>query len=260
MTDGNALNILKDLAIQAGQAIMGIYATDFAIASKEDNSPVTLADQTANDMIVKGLQKNFLGCAILSEEEKDDQTRLMNDYCFLVDPLDGTKEFVERNDQFSVNIALTYKNRPVWGVIYAPVAQQLYYAAHGDGAYLKDLTTGAVKKLSVTDKLKELIWVGSKFHTSAKEEELIAQHRALISEVILAGSSLKGCMVAEGKADVYYRFGATAEWDTAAMQCIVEAAGGICRQIDGSEMLYNRKHHLQEKGFYMVNRKENIWV
>jgi 3'(2'), 5'-bisphosphate nucleotidase len=260
MTDGIVLNILKNLATQAGQAIMGIYATDFAVKSKEDNSPVTIADQTANDMIIQGLKKYFPEYAILSEEAKDDLTRLMNDYCFLVDPLDGTKEFVERNGQFTVSIALTYKNRAVLGVIYAPVTQQLYYAAKGDGAYLKDLATGAVKKLSVTNKLNELIWVGSKSHSSANEEELIAQHRSLISKVIQVGSSLKGCMVAEGKADVYYRFGATAEWDTAAMQCIVEAAGGICRQMDGSEMLYNRKHQLQEKGFYMVNRKENIWV
>jgi len=254
------INRIKELAIQAGQAIMKIYETDFDVEYKGDNSPLTLADKTANDIIVSALEKEYSEYAILSEESRDDKCRLNNDYCFIVDPLDGTKEFVKRNGQFTVNIALAYKGCPILGVIYVPVTKQLYYASKDEGAYLQDIETGDIKQLRVSEKRDNLIWVGSKSHSSEKEENLISTHEDLISDIISAGSSLKGCMVAEGKADVYYRFGLTSEWDTAAMQCIVEEAGGIFRQMDGSEMVYNRENNLNEKGFYIVNRTENIWV
>ncbi len=256
----NDIAVLKSLAIQAGQSIMKIYETDFQVEMKQDNSPLTLADKTANDLIVGGLKENFPDVAILSEESKDDSSRLINDYCFIVDPLDGTKEFVKKNGQFTVNIALSYKKKPIMGVIYVPVTKQLYYAYRELGAYLENIETGEVNKLNVSDKISNLIMVGSKSHSSEKEENLIEEHKELIFKTISTGSSLKGCMIAEGKADVYYRFGLTCEWDTAAMQCIVEEAGGIFRQMDGSEMMYNRENNLNEKGFYIVNKKENIWV
>jgi len=257
---GYDIDIIKNLAIQAGQAIMKIYETDFQVETKQDNSPLTLADITANEIIVQGLKENFPDYAILSEEAKDDKSRLSNHNCFIVDPLDGTKEFLKKNDQFTVNIALSYQHKPVMGVIYVPVTKQLYYAYKSLGAYLENSETGEVNKLSVSNKTHNLIMVGSKSHSSEKEENLKKEHQKFILKTISAGSSLKGCMIAEGKADVYYRFGLTCEWDTAAMQCIVEEAGGIFRQMDGSEMMYNRENTLNEKGFFVVNKKENIWI
>src|SRR6056297_2161248 len=260
MTKKVNLEIIKTLSIQAGKEIMKVYDTDFSVEYKEDDSPLTKADKNANEVIVSALRREYPDYAILSEESKDDKSRLNNDYCFIVDPLDGTKEFVKRNGQFTVNIALSNKGKPILGVIYVPVTGQLYYESKGEGAYLEDTKTGEVKKLSVTDKTSDLIWVGSKSHSSEKEENLIEANKEIIAKTVSAGSSLKGCMIAEGKADVYYRFGLTSEWDTAAMHCIVEEAGGIFRQMDSSEILYNRENNLNEKGFYIVNRKENIWV
>lgn len=254
------LDRMKQLAVEAGEQIMAIYETDFEVDYKADESPLTLADKTANKHIVEGLSKACPEYAILSEEEKDDKSRRENDYCFIVDPLDGTKEFVKRNGQFTVNIALAYKQRPILGVIYVPVTKDLYYASVKEGSYKKSGADGQVCRLQVSDKTTELIWVGSKSHSSEKEENLINAHKEQIADSKSAGSSLKGCMVAEQEADVYYRYGLTCEWDTAAMQCITEQAGAIFRQMDGSEMLYNRENTLNEKGFYIVNRKENIWV
>lgn len=260
MNQTEILQVLKELAVRAGQVIMDIYNTDFDVDYKEDDSPLTAADRQANALIVEGLQKHFPEYAVLSEELKDDKSRRENDYCFIVDPLDGTKEFVKRNGQFTVNIALAYRQKPVVGVIYVPVTKDLYYASTETGAYKQDGRTGEVKKITVSDKLEGLIWVGSKSHSTEKEETLIKAHEAQIVETISAGSSLKGCLVAEQSADVYYRFGLTCEWDTAAMHCIAEAAGAVVRQMDNTELLYNRENTLNEKGFYIVNRKENIWV
>jgi 3'(2'), 5'-bisphosphate nucleotidase len=256
----NELNLSKQLAKEAGNIIMKIYHKDFAVEKKEDKSPLTIADKKSNMHIVEGIRKHCPQYSILSEELKDDRIRLNNDYCFIVDPLDGTKEFIKRNGQFTVNIALTFKHEVVMGVVYVPVTGSLYYASRGDGAYFNNVNTGIIKRIHVTDKLNNLIWVGSKSHSSEKEESLINSHKELISDTISAGSSIKGCMVASGQADVYYRLGLTSEWDTAAMQCIVEEAGGIFRQMNGSVMLYNRENNLNEKGFYAVNREENIWV
>ncbi|HCJ07610.1 MAG: 3'(2'),5'-bisphosphate nucleotidase CysQ [Lachnospiraceae bacterium] len=260
MNQTKVLEVMKRLAVEAGKVIMEIYQTDFEVDYKEDESPLTQADRQANAVIVEGLAKAFPEYAILSEEVKDDKARRQNPYCFIVDPLDGTKEFVKRNGQFTVNIALTYEQHPVVGVIYVPVTRDLYYASTESGAYKTSGETGQTRKLEVSDKRTDLIWVGSKSHSSEKETNLIEAHKEVIGKTISAGSSLKGCMVAEGKADIYYRFGLTCEWDTAAMQCIAEQAGAVFRQMDGSEMLYNRDNTLNEKGFFIVNRTENIWV
>lgn len=254
------LHSLKELAVKAGEAIMEVYNTDFEVAYKEDESPLTTADRKANAIIVGQLKELYPEYAILSEEEKDDKKRLEEEYCFIVDPLDGTKEFVKRNGEFTVNIALSYKGSSIVGVIYVPVTKDLYYASVEEGAFKQDGDTKAVHKLHVSDKLTDLIWVGSKSHSSEKEAALIQAHQSVIGQTISAGSSLKGCMVAEGKADIYYRFGYTCEWDTAAMQCIVEQAGALVKQMDGTPLTYNREDTLNAKGFYIVNRAENIWV
>lgn len=254
------LDRMKKLAVEAGAIIMDIYNTDFSVDYKEDESPLTMADKKANEHIVSALAEHYPDYAILSEEIKDDKSRMANPYCFIVDPLDGTKEFVKRNGQFTVNIALVHEKHPVLGVIYVPVTGDLYYASTEEGSFKRSGSSGSVERLHVSDKKDHLVWVGSKSHSSEKEAALINAHRDIISETISAGSSLKGCMVAEARADIYYRFGLTCEWDTAAMQCIAEQAGALVRQMDGSELNYNRENTLNEKGFYIVNCTENVWV
>lgn len=254
------LDLIKNLSIQAGLAILKIYKTNFSIMTKKDNSPLTLADRASNNIIVNGIKNYFPDFGILSEESKDDKSRLSKNYCFIIDPLDGTKEFVEKNGQFTVNIALAYNQKAIMGVIYYPVKKELYYACEGMGAFLENIEKDETKKISVTNKIDKLIIVKSKSHSCDKEKKLIEDNSNRISEILTVGSSLKGCMIASGEADIYYRFGQTYEWDTAAMQCIVEEAGGIFRQIDGSKILYNRKDNLNKKGFYAINRLENIWL
>jgi len=262
----NELEIAKSLAVQAGIRIMEIYNTDFDVDYKSDESPLTKADQEANDIIIDGLKKAFPQYAILSEESKDDKSRLDNDFCFIVDPVDGTKEFVNRNGEFTVNIGLANKHKVVMGVIYVPVVKELYSAAQGDGAWLQkfegitveELKGLRAERLEATKKVSELVLVGSKSHASDKLKALIEEKQDLIVETKSAGSSLKGCLIAKGEADVYYRFGYTCEWDTSAMQCIAEEAGCIFRQMDGSEMMYNREDNLDIKVDFSVYNSYDV--
>ena len=253
------LEAAKQVAVEAGKAIMDIYqgADQTFVEYKSDQSPLTIADQAANKIIVEFLRNNFPQYAVLSEEEKDQKSRLENDYCFVVDPLDGTKEFLKRNGQFTVNIALAYKHESVMGVIYVPVTGDLYYAAKGAGAFVEH-TEGQKTKLSVSDQtdIFKLRVVMSNSHGCAEMDALIEKYH--LTNFVKIGSSLKGCMVASGEADVYYRFNPTMEWDTAAMQCIAEEAGAVFRQMDGSVMTYNREDSRNSKGFYIINKMENL--
>ena len=249
------LEIAKEAAILAGKEIMKVYedATNMKVEYKDGNMPLTEADKRANHIIVQMLKKEFPSYSILSEEEKDNKNRLLNDYCFIVDPLDGTKEFIKRNGQFTVNIALAYQHRSVMGVIYVPVTGELYYGSEENGAfYEKD---NQIQKISVSNRTKDIRAVMSSSHGSEKMEELIKKYE--ITNFIKIGSSLKGCLVAKGEAEVYYRHNPTMEWDTAAMQCIVEEAGGIFLQMDDTQMFYNREDSLNSKGFYIINCLEN---
>ena len=173
-----------------------------------------------------------------------------------MDPLDGTKEFMKRNGQFTVNIALSYCHRVVMGVIYVPTTEDLYYASSGIGSYLQQ-KDGTITKLHVSTEtnINKIRLVMSSSHGCKEMDELISKY--LLKNFIKMGSSLKGCLVARGDAEVYYRYNPTMEWDTAAMQCIAEEAGAIFRQMDDSEMLYNRENSLNDKGFYIINDKRN---
>jgi len=271
-------------SIIAGKAIMEVYNSgDMQIEYKEDKSPLTLADQKSNEVITKALMSEFDTYALLSEEGQKDLSRLDNDLCFIVDPLDGTKEFIKRNGQFTVNIALSHKGISEMGVIYVPVTKELYYAAKGLGSYKISADSEAYNtwdmetdKVSDTDAIKyigELINVSERLHVSdntdipelrvvmssshgcAEMDELIAKYG--LQKFVAMGSSLKGCLVAEGNADIYYRYNPTMEWDTAAMQCITEEAGAIFRQMDDSAMTYNREDSLNSKGFYIINNEKN---
>lgn len=249
------LEVIKKVSVEAGAAIMEVYnnCEDMQVEYKEGNMPLTAADKAANAIIVACLKKEFPTYAILSEEEKDNLDRLHNDYCFIVDPLDGTKEFIKRNGQFTVNIALSYKHESVLGVIYVPVTQELYYAAKGQGAYLE--VDGKVTKLTVSDRTEDLRVVMSSSHGCEQMDQLMEKYQ--LTNFVSMGSSLKGCVIAKGDAEVYYRYNPTMEWDTAAMQCIVEEAGAIFMQMDETPMRYNRENSLNDKGFYIINCEKN---
>jgi len=273
---------------EAGLAILDVYKQDFDVSYKEDQSPLTLADQRSHDIIVGHLTdpsgKSF---PILSEEGKDIpfEQRRSWEYFWLIDPLDGTKEFIKRNGEFTVNIALIFQHRPVLGVIFVPVNNVFYFASEGFGAYrLKngnafELLKGKASEINKESVLNEIIKhsdklpyhdtpldahdspfiiVGSRSHPSKEFEGFVKtmrkQHPKI--EVIPSGSSLKLCLVAEGRADIYPRLGPTMEWDTAAGQAIVEQANGsVLNYETGEPLQYNKKNLLNS--WFIVKTQRN---
>lgn len=211
---------------RAGAAILAVYndpALSGEIDYKADDSPLTKADLAANKVIVEGLREIVPRYPILSEEEKHqsyEERKTWNRF-WLVDPLDGTKEFINRNGEFTVNIALIEAGRPIMAVIYVPVQDILYWADER-GAF--KVANGEQRQIKVNCSTANRVAVRSKSHASPEEEEVLARYD--VTDTISVGSSLKFCMVAEGKADVYYRHGPTMEWDTGAGQGILEGAGG----------------------------------
>ena len=247
---------MKRLAVEAGNLILDIYnSSDSGInhSLKSDESPVTKADILANNHIVENLKKEFPDYSILSEESADDLSRLKNSFCFLVDPLDGTKEFIKRTDEFTVNIALSRNYEIVAGVIYAPAVNDLYFAAKSAGAFR--YFHGKETEISVSDITTNPRIAVSRSHRTAQEDLFIEKNN--ISQVIEAGSSIKGCLIARGDTEIYYRHGRTMEWDTAAMQIIIEEAGGEMKNADGSRIEYN-KENPENRSFIATNGKIRI--
>ena len=236
------LNILIKIAQHAGARVLDVYTKDdFDVRIKDDNSPLTEADEKSHNYIIAELKKYFPGIPILSEEGESIEYKIRKnwDEFFLVDPLDGTKEFIKRNGDFTINIALIKDQKPITGVIFVPVSDETYYGSEVNGSYR--ITNGEMKKISVKDSTPkdELTAVQSKSHSG--EEEEIFYNRFRIKEKTSRGSSLKICMVAEGKADIYFRSGPTWEWDTAAGHAILSAAGGFFVNKDGTPVLYNKE-------------------
>ncbi|MCL2158202.1 MAG: 3'(2'),5'-bisphosphate nucleotidase CysQ [Oscillospiraceae bacterium] len=250
-------------AYDAGKLILEVYSRDFAVEYKDDCSPLTEADKKSNELICKRLNKYAPHIDILAEESADDKKRLKNKFCFIVDPLDGTKEFVKKNGEFTVNIALAYQNETVMGVVYAPCQKKFWYAAKGHGAYALNLNLDIPRlfdettKIKASDKTSALTVVKSRSHSDERTEALLEKNKDKIASLADVGSALKGCLIAEGSADVYYRFGPTMEWDTCAVQCVVEESGGVFMQADHSEMRYNRENSVNDKGFIILNKMEN---
>ena len=253
-------NLCK-VSVQAGAEILDVYNSDFAVQTKEDRSPLTQADLRANKVIVDALSTQYPDIAILSEETKDTGERRKNPFCFVVDPLDGTKEFVKRNGEFTVNIGLCAYGKPILGVVYAPVANTLWYACVGSGAYAQNADCKTYfdekNRIFVSDKTDGFTVMASRSHADERLAKILDNNAHRIQKCVSAGSSLKGCLIAEGKAEIYYRTGLTSEWDTCAMHCVVEQAGGVLRQLDHSPLVYNRINILNDKGFYILNRPEN---
>lgn len=253
------INIAIKASIDAGKAIMEIYASpDFETEIKEDNSPLTKADKESNKVIMSYLQKTDI--PIISEENKmlDYEERKNWDLCWLVDPLDGTKEFIKRNGEFTVNIALIQDGAPILGVIYVPVTKELYYANVQSKEAFKNVLEDTEQVNSLFSKenrlhlrgnqKKELIKVvGSKSHMNEETEKFIENLKQEHDEVeiVSKGSSLKFCLVAEGKADVYPRIAPTMEWDTGAGHAICKAVGLKVNQWESDqELSYNKENLL----------------
>lgn len=232
------LKELEQIARDAGAAIMEIYnSDDFDVQLKGDDSPLTKADLAAHRVIVDGLSQLNEQYPILSEESADiswDKRQQWQRY-WLVDPLDGTKEFIKRNGEFTVNIALIENGEPVMGVVYAPVLDAMYVGDRDNGATLNDTPIQVEQNTPETLRI-----VGSRSHASQETTDWLEQLDKPY-EMVPMGSSLKICLVAEGKADIYPRLGPTSEWDTAAAHAVLNAAGGSITTVDGEPLRYNQK-------------------
>jgi 3'(2'), 5'-bisphosphate nucleotidase len=230
---------LLPIVARAGAAIMRIYEDpSFTVQRKEDNSPLTLADLESQRVIMEGLTEVTPDIPILSEESAQapwDERKAWREL-WVVDPLDGTREFVKRNGEFTVNIALVREHEPVLGVVAAPALGLLYWGASGAGAFSHHRGAGRIP-IKVSPPQNPLRVVGSRSHASPETAGYLA--RVGPHEITGIGSSLKFCLVAEGKADLYPRFGPTSEWDTAAGQALLEAAGGHVTRLDGHRLRYN---------------------
>lgn len=252
--------IIKKIAQEAGEAIMEIYNSDFAVEVKEDKSPLTVADKASNEVIVNSLQSHYPSIPIISEENKltSYNERKGWNYCWVVDPLDGTKEFINRNGEFTVNIALLKGNEPVLGVVYVPAQAKTYFAKKGEGAFLIDGEASpirlTVRKLANDGVLKV---VGSRSHNSPEVDAYVNQLKEKFPRVefVAAGSSLKFCLVAEGKADVYPRLAPTMEWDTCAGQVVATEAGAeVLRYPELTPLGYNKENLLNP--YFIVRNPE----
>jgi len=254
------LATVKLLSIQAGEAIMGFYQSDFEVKQKSDSTPVTAADMAAHDIIVAGLEKLTPDIPVLSEESTaiDFSVRSSWSRYWLVDPLDGTKEFVKGNGDFSVNIALIDNHAAILGVIYCPVSETMYIATKDGGAFksIKDQDLESICVAKMTQKNVRI--AGSRSHIGPSCQDFLGNFKSY--RLIRVGSSLKSCLVAEGLMDVYPRFGPTSEWDTAAAQCIVEEAGGMLVDTTLKPLRYNTKDSLLNPFFIVVGDKEVDWL
>jgi 3'(2'), 5'-bisphosphate nucleotidase len=240
MRDAAMAGTLTRLAREAGAAIMAVYdSPDFGVRAKADASPVTEADLAADRIIVAGLEAAFPGIPVVTEERADSHDLGHGRTHFLVDPLDGTKEFVGRRGDFTVNIALIEDGRPVAGVVYAPALGRLFRTEPGGGA-AEVLADGTVRPLRVAEPDNgALRVVASKSHRDAATDAYIARYA--VADFRSAGSSLKFCLVASGEADFYPRLGRTMEWDTAAADAVLRAAGGhVVRLDDGTALAYGK--------------------
>lgn len=236
--DQTLLKAVELIARDAGAAILEVYGREFSIQEKEDKSPLTEADAAAQAVIAAGLAKLTPDLPVLSEEAVSDFSGADADGRYwLVDPLDGTKEFIKRNGEFTVNIALIVHGRPLLGVVYAPVPDVMYTGLEGVGAY-KSQGGASPLPIHVAVHAEDSAWrvVGSRSHAGDSLQALLDRLGA--HELVSMGSSLKFCLVAEGSADVYPRLGPTSLWDTAAAQCVVEQAGGAVIQLGGDALSY----------------------
>jgi 3'(2'), 5'-bisphosphate nucleotidase len=250
---------VRALAKQAGEKILEIYNTEFSVSEKDDRSPLTAADMASHRAIVSRLRELTPDMPVLSEEAASIpyEERSSWDQYWLIDPLDGTKEFIKRNGEFTVNIALVSDGVPVLGVVHVPVSGVTYAACAGQGAF-KEVPGQGTRRIAVR-RLEDgpVAVVGSRSH---RGESLNAFLEKLGDyEIVSMGSSLKICLVAEGSADVYPRLGPTSEWDTAAAHCVVEQAGGFLTDLEMRPLRYNTRESLLNPFFLAFGDDSRDW-
>jgi len=253
------INSIIEIAKEAGEAILEIYKQDFSVELKSDNSPLTIADKKSNDIIVAALKNIDASIPIISEENKLLEYEIRKSWtkCWIVDPLDGTKEFIKKNGEFTVNIALVENGIPILGVVHVPAQQITYYAEIGKGSYKLENNITSILKIRPLAQDGVLKIVGSRSHQTPELLEYVAQQKLKFAAVdfVAAGSSLKFCLLADGKADVYTRLGPTMEWDTCAGQIVATEAGAEVLRFDNLQSLtYNRQDLLNP--FFIVKNPQ----
>lgn len=257
------LDIAKKAAVEAGHKVLGVYHSgEFSHHNKDDNSPVTTADYLANEIICERLKLATPHIPIMSEENANEALSVRKHWqrYWLIDPIDGTKEFIVKSGHFAVNIALIENNQPIIGVIYWPVTDTLYFASKGQGAFKHSLEESKqirVKQLAdpeqdtitlAISREQPVDWVMSKMSTTRQ-----------YATVPLGSCSLKSCFVAEGKADLFMRIGVTGEWDTGASQCIVAEAGGKILTVNFEPLTYNQRSSLTNPNFIVTGDQRIDW-
>lgn len=251
VSDDAILEIFERLAIEAGRAIMDVYNSEFAVTDKADASPVTQADKASEKIILDGLRAAFPDLPCVAEEEvaegvvPPDLGRAF----VLVDPLDGTKEFVKRRTDFTVNIALIRDGAPVVGVVYAPCTGRFFAGRPGKAETfeIREGRAGERRQIHVREGRQPLTIVASRSHLTPETEAFIKRVEA--AELVSVGSSLKFCLLAAGEADLYPRFGRTMEWDTAAGDAVLRAAGGSTHTLDGAALVYGKRNQSDDTDF-----------
>ncbi len=246
-----------NVAIEAGNEILNFYNHNIEVTHKEDLSPLTKADLASNKIILESLNNLNSNIPILSEESLVDWSIRKNwKKYWLVDPLDGTKEFIKKNGEFTVNIALIEDNNPILGVVYVPAKSLLYLAEKNKGSFktntkdkLKNLE--GIKKIQVSSQANRARVIGSRSHSNATFDNWVKE-KLPNADIVQAGSSLKFCLIAEGEADIYPRFGPTSEWDIAAGHMIVNEAGGKIRTFQNDSIKYNTKENIINPEFYAI--------
>lgn len=265
MTQAELLSSIEEISKKAGKVIMDVYNRDaeLAVSSKTDNSPLTEADLAAHELIVAELKLLTPEIPVLSEESAQIAWKQRQGWSryWLVDPLDGTREFINRNGEFTVNIALIDEHCPVLGVVYVPV-QKILYSGHVDLGAFKETGDSKVSiKVRKTEKEKPLKVVASRSHRGDELDNWLDRVGMVFPQVELVsmGSSVKICLVAEGKADIYPRLALTSEWDTAAAQAILEAAGGVLMDVDFKIYRYNLKENILNPYFFAIGDRQFDW-
>jgi len=244
---------MRRLSLEAGRAIMDIYRVDdFKVKTKSDDSPVTIADETADKIIFDGLSKAFPDEVIVTEEQSETHKSTADTF-LIVDPLDGTKEFIHRRGDFTVNIAYVENGHPILGVVFAPAKDRLFITDAQGNSFeemgpFDDNVVGARKAINVnTPDQSKLIVVASKSHRDQATDDYISKYN--VADMRSAGSSLKFCLVATGEADIYPRLGRTMEWDTAAGQAVLQGAGGMVVRFDNHKPLSYGKNIFENPFF-----------
>ena len=246
-----------NVSIEAGKEILNFYHNDIEVTHKEDLSPLTKADLASNKIILESLTKLNSNIPILSEESLVDWSIRKNwKKYWLVDPLDGTKEFIKKNGEFTVNIALIEDNNPILGVVYVPAKSLLYFAEKNKGSFKTNTKNKlenfeGIQKIIVSSQTNRPRVIGSRSHSNATFDNWVKE-KFPNADIVQAGSSLKFCLIAEGKADIYPRFGPTSEWDIAAGHMIVNEAGGKIRTFQNHSIKYNTKENIINPEFYAI--------